>query len=1760
MGARISSLKTAVFFAILFFAIIEPNSVFGSVYAESNFDDGLEGWSAITTDATILWSSEGGNPGGYFQLVETQHLGNRSWAVAPAKFLGNWSILDGNARLCADLKLISGAPIQDIFRFEIGGPGGQALKTCAIGSSMKGQWGRFSVPISQSEWDVSQGTWDGLLSNVEYLGIEIEHVVGNEVTGLDNVKLEIVDEPIIRRLVISATSGGDIISPGEGEFEYSETSTVSIEAMAHEGYSFVSWVGTAVNAGKVADPHLPSTNVVVDGDYAIQAMFHSTPSPEGVEVGQLFITGDEIVRIDDDEWSISGNVRVNDFLRLTGTVSANTATLRVNGNGQIWVDEVKIYDGPWEFDGQTAATTAINETLSSLELVGMNVRCTYLGIEDTAVKIQGYVNLPECAGGGKIDFTGNHYLKVSTEKGLEYDFTLYQEIDVNLAGISFKAENSSIYMSNKTGNDVCKIYGLFELSNWGVIVDLNPDEGRYISIEKAGNEVKVELVGSITIAYVEIIPEDVIYGKNLSLDFNTVSGDYYATGTLGFPVGAMKVDADCTLGILGGEFDSASIIASFDPPPPILSTPAGIPVVYLLHIGGGISNIASESAIVIMVTAGLQGGPDFFGHKLVTLDLTGEVDLSGSVTGTALLDILTIDEENAVFTGEASVTVYVATGMELQASLEAGEDFLRLNGDLSVDLNNNFSGSLEGTLTIPEDAPLIGIFLSGLEFPVIGYAQSVDDDDTTNDYISVGTQIEIDLPEVGHKQYDVTVILMLATGEWEWNVEEVERQEQIAFADIRTSSLFETNSSQQAFYIAPNTDYVIFRATWETGTTDLHIITPMGATITPENVDLYPNILYYTNELVPEAFYIINEPMAGSWKLLLSDDTGIGQYILQPLQRNESPNITIVEPATNVSEPNVLITWSDFDSDDNASITLYYDRDCQGANGTLIISGLSENDSNDSYLWKTSEVPTGDYYIYALITDGKHSPIVSYSTGKVHVVDPNAPSPPNNLAVSPTGLYNELLLTWSHSKDPNLNHYNVHYTADAAGENYEQVRGTGRNNFLTITGLLYGETYRVAVAAVNDNDNVGPLSEPVIVTLQHEINNIPVFTGEVPSWARIGELYEFGVLAEDLDADWITCSLACGDPNLPKPPAGLTISEGGLIQWIPEPNQIGHHAFGICLDDGNSGVNVEQFEVFVIDGTSSNKAPEVLSEAPSITIPGSLYVYQLIARDLESSNRLDFALLEHPNGAIIDANGLIEWIVPEHSDRYEFLVKVTDELGLYTLQRFTIQVDLNAPFMSMDSWGSVASTDTDNIDVIIKPTPDATGLVEYQCEIDGDASDWQSMPMFKKGMLPPNTMCTVRVKARDASPTLNETPWSEPRSVYTLAEIPPAPSFVSSDVYSITVMLSAGINPETTELALYNKSTEHWISPDGEPSGEPVWAIPSHWNSVSIDILEFNRTYQLQCKAKNGNGIETKLSQVLDARTKAPLSSANLIADKNWLCEYVDGAARDTITLSAEFMNDPYLNEDYLYFWETPVNTTTGQALLTVSGGGPNDSTVTYEVPDSSANHPATYTVNCTIIGRKVGNSVSSTAQINVLRCSDLTCLVPENADKRVLVPTGDIEESWRDTHFDDSNWLKGVGDPGGVGYERVRDYEQNISLDVVEQMYNQNTTCYIRIPFTVSSNPSGLNFLALNIQYDDGFVAYINGIEVQRRLFTGTPAWNSQADGDHEAGGVESFDISGHINALRQGQNVLAIHGLNVSTTSSDFLISVELLAGTLR
>jgi hypothetical protein len=116
---------------------------------------------------------------------------------------------------------------------------------------------------------------------------------------------------------------------------------------------------------------------------------------------------------------------------------------------------------------------------------------------------------------------------------------------------------------------------------------------------------------------------------------------------------------------------------------------------------------------------------------------------------------------------------------------------------------------------------------------------------------------------------------------------------------------------------------------------------------------------------------------------------------------------------------------------------------------------------------------------------------------------------------------------------------------------------------------------------------------------------------------------------------------------------------------------------------------------------------------------------------------------------------------------------------------------------------------------------------------------------------------------------------------------------------------------------------------------------------------------------------------------------------------------------------------------------------------------------------------------------------------------------------------------------------------------------DVGNLMTNINSSAYLRLPFTVSS-VQGLASLLLRLKYDDGFVAYLNGTPIGAANVLDTN-WNSTAvssRADGLASQYEEFDLTELKDLLVPGNNVLAIQGMNLSSTDGDFLIAAELRA----
>ncbi len=178
------------------------------------------------------------------------------------------------------------------------------------------------------------------------------------------------------------------------------------------------------------------------------------------------------------------------------------------------------------------------------------------------------------------------------------------------------------------------------------------------------------------------------------------------------------------------------------------------------------------------------------------------------------------------------------------------------------------------------------------------------------------------------------------------------------------------------------------------------------------------------------------------------------------------------------------------------------------------------------------------------------------------------------------------------------------------------------------------------------------------------------------------------------------------------------------------------------------------------------------------------------------------------------------------------------------------------------------------------------------------------------------------------------------------------------------------------------------------------------------------------------------------------------------------------------------------------------------------------------------------------------------------TNLIGENSNVRVIIPDALIDNEigfrWRSVN-PPSNLTSWISGTNGVGYERSSrgNYLPFIST-AVDEMWDTNPSLYLRYQFEVPDLKTleSLSSLLLQMRYDDGFAAYLNGTLVSWSNY-GTSAWNSTASSptsDDEAVVFENFDLTPQISQLQVGTNILAIHGQNTSPRSSDFLIEAAL------
>lgn len=155
--------------------------------------------------------------------------------------------------------------------------------------------------------------------------------------------------------------------------------------------------------------------------------------------------------------------------------------------------------------------------------------------------------------------------------------------------------------------------------------------------------------------------------------------------------------------------------------------------------------------------------------------------------------------------------------------------------------------------------------------------------------------------------------------------------------------------------------------------------------------------------------------------------------------------------------------------------------------------------------------------------------------------------------------------------------------------------------------------------------------------------------------------------------------------------------------------------------------------------------------------------------------------------------------------------------------------------------------------------------------------------------------------------------------------------------------------------------------------------------------------------------------------------------------------------------------------------------------------------------------------------------------------IVDAEDDWRYVTAQYEPDPSWIQLNYDDSDWETG---PGGIGYA---DGDDNTEVFLTYSVY-------MRREFEIEELEPIIS-MVFNMDFDDGFVAYLNGVEITREYMgeVGSQTTPDQiATANHEAvmyqgGYPNQYLINEMIPMLVEGTNILAVEVHNDELFSSD-------------
>lgn len=893
----------------------------------------------------------------------------------------------------------------------------------------------------------------------------------------------------------------------------------------------------------------------VSGEFIYNAPLDQFESESAAQVGFKPVDGEAFVPL------VSGNVTYDEKqIQLSGSLASSYGSTIV-----------PLFVGTWSINVKTAATSNFVAVTSLYDLVGADFKFENIGLVnpndgsalDSYLNLNGELAAPQSLGGFKVKLTEPNFIHLGPLAHGISAMIPFNGGDLELTDqLTLSIEDAALtYLSATEQNPdgALRLQGKFTVKDDALIANdeqnasLDISGSNYIEFGSNG----VFFIGKFSIKNWNVI-EDVLLIKSGSFFLDTANNEWKADGELQF-----EKLTDKTLivgaGFLQGEFNYFRVgVDDLN----VFTTIGGLYLQKVVLSGDNLSGIKKDEEGNVVPkefsgTLGLTEGPEFEfpDMPLIGIDTTFEArfaSLDATITGSVdkvagAVEFVLLHEKVVKFNGSLE-WVFRKTEAKLSGTFTALNGALAGTGSITVNQRGVVgTAQLTGQLKPPD--------LGGYKFEPIAtadvkaYFQYSDDNMSANDYAAFSANL--DLPIIGRKSIAVRVT---PDGGLEYflgmtSLENLEGQTGAFSASAEKFSAFAADTvvsaASDTFPVPSGAQQLLLSATWENESenVELEIVRPDGSVLHENELDgtnavLIPQMTSTTSR----AIALLN-PEPGDWQIRVVSEDELGTTQFAALREGSDPTVEMLSAQASLDE--VVIEYVAADPDSEATVTLFYDTDNVGFDGTALAENLLANGETVSHTWSLSQAFSGTYYLYAMISDGQGGLAFDYLDTPITIdADASSSSVTALPASVPTPTFT---VSWSGQDDANgagLASYDI-FVSDNGGA-FELWQDNTTQTSAEFTGEV-GHTYRFHSVATDQAGRVEESpTQPDAIT---GVNLLPTLTLPciltVPRSTQPQSFVLTGITAGANETQALVMSATSSDTGVVSIPIASTVAPDG---------------------------------------------------------------------------------------------------------------------------------------------------------------------------------------------------------------------------------------------------------------------------------------------------------------------------------------------------------------------------------------------------------------------------------------------------------------------------------------------------------------------------------------------------------------------------------------------------------------------------------------